>query len=191
MPPGVFFFFLFHSPFWGVLRRQHKLTLSADVKWRPFVRRLYSMRVWLDKWWIMQTWPPLLQLHKTQKYICAFTSVLMYTTKNSPEEENSSGSVETSLKKETSLDFPNKDCLRRGKSTLFHLAGGKTGIPTRQSMHKQPWLSSRKFSHWMINRGPGDQQLRSSLSPSPPKFGRSVFRLMKVSTGWPTCTLQH
>lgn len=65
------FFLFIPQSFLGVLRRQHKLTLSADVKWRPFVRRLYSMRVWLDKWWIMQTWPPLLQLHKTQKYICA------------------------------------------------------------------------------------------------------------------------
>lgn len=56
--------------------------------------------------------------------------------KNSPEVEKSSGPFETSLK-ETSLDFPNKTSLWR-ENQPFHLAGGKIGIPTRQSMHKQP-----------------------------------------------------
>lgn len=37
--------------------------------------------------------------------------------KNSPEVEKSSGPFETSLK-ETSLDFPNKASLWRGKSTF-------------------------------------------------------------------------
>lgn len=108
--------------------------------------------------------------------------------KNSPKvEKESSGPFETSLKRELAWTFQTRHLFgvwRGSKINLFTLlVEKKTGIPTRRSMHKQPWLSSRKFSHWMINRDPGDEQQRSSLSPFPPKFGCSVFSLLKVNTG--------
>lgn len=94
--------------------------------------------------------------------------------KRSPEvkQKKTPGPFETSFK-ETNVDFLNTPPLQRAwkqekkkKNQPFHLAGGKTGIPTRHGKHKQPRLSSRKLSHWMINRGPREERRRSSsLSP--------------------------
>lgn len=72
----------------------------------------YVMETNSELWGLVVLW-----LHKHKRYICIFTSSLMYETKNSPEVEKSSGPFETSLK-ETSLDFPNKASLWRGKSTF-------------------------------------------------------------------------
>lgn len=131
----------------------------------------------------------------TKWYICIFSSVLMYKTQTQPW----SGKIirtfwdfikrnEPGLSKQGSL-------FGAAKSTFSpcccYCWWKKQASQLRQSMQKQPWLSSRKFSHWMINTGPGDAEQSSSLSPFPPKFGRyCALCLLKVNTGWPTCTLQ-
>lgn len=108
--------------------------------------------------------------------VFVFASLQMYKTKTSPEwggekmirtfgdfiKQNKSGLSKQGISWERKIN-------------LFTLLVEKLASQRDSACTNNLDFHQGKFSHWMINRNPGERQQRSSLSPFPSKFVSSVF----------------